>query len=158
MLKLFLIIGPMLNIAIMIIRPFILGTLVFRDPICILLLLASYWIISVVTSLLHRFNGRSKSFPMKTGTLVTYPVYQLWMGCMHLGLATSGCTFGRMKDETFRPSIVTQKELYPCPPHADIDWFTVWRTSDASRLSVLGTEMARSVSGDILSEGTASMV
>ena len=134
-----------------------MGSLLFRDPLGLLLLLLVGGMLSITTHALERLsisrggkkNKADEFVPyqdcIRTGSLASYPLYQMYLGCMRIGLGVTGCTFGRMKDEANRPSMCSQKELYPCPPHPDIDWFTVWRTSDATRLSVLSTAIDASM-------------
>ena len=155
LLKAFLLVGPILSLVLIVIRPFILSSLLFRDPLGLVLLLVFAGLISISTNALERVsiwrsskeskNDRPYLDVIRTGSLVTYPLYQAYLGCMRVGLGISGCTFGKMKDDANRPTICNLKELYPCPPHPDIDWFSVWRTSDATRLSVLSTAIDASI-------------
>ena len=157
LLKIFLLTGPVVGMFLVILRPFIIGSLLFRDPLGLLLLLLVAAVLSMTIHTLQRVsisrggkkNKDDESVPyqdvIRTGSLASYPFYQMYLGCMRVGLSVAGCTFGRMKDEANRPSICSHKELYPCPPHPDIDWFTVWRTSDATRLSVLSTAIDASL-------------
>lgn len=143
--KFFLLAGPVLDLATVILRPLIFGTLLFRDPICLAVMLVFFWALSVATGALNEFNqwraGRSKDLNAGVigGTVITYPVYQLYLGALRLGLVVGSATYGRLRNDVERPSTGSRKELYPCLPHADVDWFTCWKTSDASRLSVLSS-------------------
>ena len=136
LLKLFILMGPILSITCTILRPFILGSLLFRDPVCVVCLFLVYWITSVLTGSLYALNRqRNISF----GSVATYPIYQFYSGLIGVGLVVGGATYGRLQDDIARPSVGSHKELYPCLPHPDVDWFTCWKTSDATRLSVLNT-------------------
>ena len=139
-LKIFILLGPLASLLVLLIRHFLIATLLFRDPLSLLVLLVTFYLLALATSGLHLFTqwrgDRTKDLPRRC--IFSYPVYQLYLGCMELGLAVSGGTFGRMADEeTDRPYLAHLSELYPCPPHPEIDWFTIWRTSDSTRLSVL---------------------
>lgn len=139
-LKFFILSGPVLNLFIMLLKPFVLGSLVFRDPLCLLCVAASFWIITTATTALYSFNlwRSSRKSAAFSSTIISYPAFLLYLGCMRLGLSVSGASFGTLADERVRPSIeASLKELYPCLPHYHVDWFTCWKTSDASRLSVL---------------------
>jgi hypothetical protein len=142
-LKLFLITGPILSMVMVILRPFILSTLVFRDPLCLLILFGMFCVLSILVNSVRRIAlwraQRFSVYPTADGSLVTYPLYQIYMESVRIGLSLGGCGFGRMKDDMVRPNLNNHKELYPCPPHPEVDWFTVWKTSDATRLSVLST-------------------
>jgi hypothetical protein len=72
------------------------------------------------------------------------------------GVVIGGATYGRLRDDAERPTTGSSKELYPCLPHADVDWFTCWKTSDASRLSVLSS--AAVDTSRFSNEGSESMV
>jgi hypothetical protein len=162
LLKVFLLIGPIMSMVMIVLRPFILSSLLFRDPLGLILLLLIAGFLIITTNALERVsilrggkkNKNDKHVPyidvIRTGSLITYPLYQTYLGFMRIGLGISGCTFGKMKDDVNRPSICNQKELYPCPPHPDIDWFSVWRTSDATRLSVLSTAIDASMRSNSL--------
>ena len=140
-LKILILLGPVLNLFVGLVRPLILGSLLFRDPLALVLMLAAFWILSVLISCMHAVNqwrsGRAKDLSASIGNILTYPIYQIYLGVVSLGLVVGGATFGRLDDEISRPSVGNHKELYPCLPHADVDWFTCWKTSDATRLSVL---------------------
>ena len=161
-LKFFLLVGPLLELGTVMLRPLIFGTLLFRDPICLGALLVCLWALSVVTGTVHEFNqwraGRSKDLDAKViaGTVLTYPFYQLYLGALRLGLVVGGATYGRLRDDAERPSAGSSKELYPCLPHADVDWFTCWKTSDATRLSVLSS--AAVDTSRFSNEGSEAMV
>lgn len=132
-LKLCILLGPLVDLVLLVLRPFVLGSLLFRDPLALIVLLCAFWILTWTTTALHCFN-RPTTF---SATLVSYPLYLMYLGCMRVGLGLSGASFGRLADETLRPSNASLKDLYPCLPHHQVDWFTCWKTSDASRLSVL---------------------
>jgi hypothetical protein len=167
LLKIFLLIGPILSMVLIVLRPFLLCSLLFRDPLGLMLLLLVASVLSIATKSMERISilrgGIKKksdnSLPyqdaIRTGSLVSYPFYQTYLGCMRIGLGIGGCTFGRSKEDIGQPSMCSQKELYPCPPHPDIDWFTVWRTSDASRLSVLSTAIDASIRSNSMSGANA---
>jgi hypothetical protein len=134
-LKVFIFLGPVIGMVLVVARPFILGSLLFRDPICAAILLGAMGVLSVVTSVIHSLVSwkvdKKVSFPSVWGSIFTYPLFQLYMGCMRIGLAIGdGCSFGTMADERIRMTCAATEEVFPCPPHPDVDWFTVWRTSD----------------------------
>jgi len=141
--KIFVLLGPVLGLFVTLVRPFLLGSLLFRDPIALIMMLAAFWVLSLLVSMLHAFNqwrfGRAKDLSVSIGSLLTYPIYQIYLGVVSLGLIVAGATYGRLEDEIARPSVGNHKELYPCLPHPDVDWFTCWKTSDATRLSVLNS-------------------
>ena len=149
--KLFIVLGPLLNLFCLILRPLVFGTLLFRDPVCLACLLVVFWLVSVATNCVHAFNqwrfGRSKDMNLNFGSLVSYPIYQLYLGTITIGLVIGGATYGRLSDDLVRPCVGSHKELYPCLPHADVDWFNCWKTSDASRLSVLNSAADESPRG-----------
>jgi hypothetical protein len=159
--KLFILFGPILGLAISVLRPLILGTLLFRDPIALFFMFAAFWALSMLTNCMHGFNqwrfGRSKDLSISLGSILTYPIYQIYLGALSLGLIVGGATYGRLNDELERPSVGSHKELYPCLPHPDVDWFTCWKTSDATRLSVLNTAV-ESDSPRLLSFSNDSLV
>ena len=155
-LKVLITMGPLMGLIGTLLRPLVFGSLLFRDPLGLVCLLITFWVISCVNSALHWFSewrgGRCKDLGPRSvvATILSYPVYQLYLGCMSLGLMVSGGTFGRTIDQKAKPSLASPRELYPCLPHPEVDWFTCWKTSDASRLSVLSSAVdspSRSASG-----------
>jgi hypothetical protein len=120
----------------------VLGSLLFRDPLCLAFLLGVFLVLSWLTQAVSSISQwrRTKDLASKSGAILTYPIYQLYLGMIGLGLLISGATFaGAGKSECDSSSTATHRELYPCLPHPDVDWFTCWKTSDASRLSVLSS-------------------
>lgn len=139
--KFFLLLSGLLRVLCVIFRPVVFGTLLFRDPVALACLLGLFWVLSIMTNGLHALNGRRPG-ETKGGSfasIITYPIYQIYLGTLTIGLVIGGATYGRLSDDVIRPSVGSHKELYPCLPHPDVDWFTCWKTSDATRLSVLNS-------------------
>jgi hypothetical protein len=82
-LKLFLITGPILSMVMVILRPFILSTLVFRDPLCLLILYGMFCVLSILVNSVRRIAlwraQRVSVYPTVDGSLVTYQLYQIYM-------------------------------------------------------------------------------
>ena len=141
-LKFLIIAGPLLSVLVSLFRPLVLASLLFRDPLCLAFLLGVFLALSWLTQAVSSISQwrRTKDLASKYGAILTYPIYQLYLGMIGVGLLISGATFGGTgKSESDSCSTATHRELYPCLPHPDVDWFTCWKTSDASRLSVLSS-------------------
>ena len=157
--KPFLLLGTILAGLCQIMRPFVVGTLVYRDPLAIGFLLAGALILVAAeeTLLLLVFSGRRDvRQKWSFGPLVLYPMYRLF-SCWFIELPAL-CEYvlgGCVRNTALRPEkrFRELQDAPACPPCHIVNWFTVWKTEDDAGTEAGDFEHQRSVDDSLSSLG-----
>jgi hypothetical protein len=134
--KPFLLLGTLVPSLCQLVRPFVIGTLIFRDPISIACLFvgAGVLIMGQEILLLIIFSSRPDlRQKWSLAPVILYPFYRFlicWI--IELPALFDYILGGCVRDSTLRPE-KRFKELHDapaCPPSPIVNWFTVWKTED----------------------------
>lgn len=134
--KPFLLLGTIVSGFCQILRPFIIGTLVVRDPMAIgcLAVLGMVVIILIEMVLLLVFSSRSDlRHKWSLCPILLYPIYR-GINCWLIELPTlfeyilGGC----VRNACIRPEkrVRDLQDVPACPPCHVVNWFTVWKVED----------------------------
>jgi hypothetical protein len=139
--KPFMLLGTVVSGICQFARPFVIGTLVFRDPIAIacLAVLAMVMIILLELILFLVFSSRKDLRPKWSFmSIIAYPVYRA-VKCWLVELPTlfeyimGGC----VRNTSIRPEkrAGVLQDMPACPPCHVVNWFTVWKIEEVSEFT-----------------------
>ena len=134
--KIPLLLGTVISGLCQLMRPFVLGTLVFRDPIAIGCIAACSVVILLALEvvMLLVFAGRSDlRQKWSIGPLLVYPAYRAvscWV--IELPVLIEYILGGCVKNAALSPEkrLRDLQDAPACPPSHVVNWFTVWKFDD----------------------------
>ena len=140
--KFFLLFGTLNAGICQFVRPFVIGSLVFRDPIAIggLAVVALVTIVLIEVVLFIVFSSRPDLRQRwGVGSILLYPLYRA-IKCWFIELP---CLFeyvlgGCVRNCAVKPEkrVRDLQDVPACPPCHVVNWFTVWKTEEDSDLVV----------------------
>ena len=134
--KPFLLLGTVFSGFCQLLRPFVVGTLIFRDPLALagLAIVGLVLVILIEIILLVVFSPRSDlRQKWSLWPVLMYPVYRC-INCWFVELPTL-CEYivgGCVRNASIRPEkrVRDLQDVPACPPCHVVNWFTVWKADD----------------------------
>jgi hypothetical protein len=161
--KPFLFLRVLVGGLVQILRPFVIGSLVFRDPVSIGLLAvaAGIFILAQELILLVVFSSRPDLRQnLSPSSIALFPVYR-WFSAWIVEVPAfyKYVLWGCVADCSLKPEkrVKDLKDIPPCPLHPIVNWFTVWsQSSETNGPETLTNDFISRGSIDELSAGFPS--